>query len=117
VPIKLSGKDPALRVSKAVDTYYSLHRSLRLNFINGKPKKAIEHLVSVIKPDTVKSLIESKLEIDQSELKKDFLESVAYLKKMAIIHDDNCHFMDHMKTGDSSIKNTGKISDAGSRSS
>jgi hypothetical protein len=43
--------------------------------------------VSVIRPATLKALIESKLEMDMSELKKDFLEFVAYLKKMAIIHD------------------------------
>jgi hypothetical protein len=43
--------------------------------------------VSVIRPATLRALIESKLEMDMSELKKDFLEFVAYLKKMAIIHD------------------------------
>jgi hypothetical protein len=61
---------------KAVADYYSLYRSLRLDFINGKPKKAVEHLVSVIRPATLKALIESKLEMDKSELKKDFLEFV-----------------------------------------
>jgi hypothetical protein len=60
-----------LRVMKAVADYYSLHRNLRLDFINGKPKKAVEHLVSVIRPATLKALIESKLEMDKSELKKD----------------------------------------------
>jgi hypothetical protein len=43
--------------------------------------------VSVIKPVTLKDLIERKLEINMSELKKDFLELVGYLEKMAIIHD------------------------------
>jgi hypothetical protein len=43
--------------------------------------------VSVIKPAILKALIESKLEMDKSDLKKDFLAFVAYLKKMAIIHD------------------------------
>jgi hypothetical protein len=56
-----------------------------LDFINGKPRKAVEHLVSVIKPATLKDLIESKLEVNKSDLKKDFLEFVAYLDKMAII--------------------------------
>jgi hypothetical protein len=64
-----SERDPALRVMKAVADYYSLHRNLRLDFINDKPKKAVEHLVSVIKPATLKALIESKLEMDKSELK------------------------------------------------
>jgi hypothetical protein len=50
VTFAMSEKDPALRVMKAVADYYSLHRNLRLDFINGKPKKAVEHLVSVIKP-------------------------------------------------------------------
>jgi hypothetical protein len=50
---------------KAVADYYSLHRNLRLDFINGKPKKAVEHLVSVIRPATLKALIESKLEMDK----------------------------------------------------
>jgi hypothetical protein len=77
-----SEKDPALRVTKAVADYYSLYRNLRLNFINGKPKKAVEHLVSVVKPATLKALIESKLEMDKSDLKKNFLEFVAYLKTM-----------------------------------
>jgi hypothetical protein len=64
---------------KAVIYFYSLHRNLRLDFINGKPKKAVEHPVSVIKPATLKALIERKLEMDKSELKKDFLEFVGYL--------------------------------------
>jgi hypothetical protein len=87
VTFAMSEKDPALRVMKAVADYSSLHRNLRLDFINDKPKNAVEHLVSVIKPATLKALIESKLEMDKSELKKDFLEFVGYQKKMAIIHD------------------------------
>jgi hypothetical protein len=116
VMFAMSEKDPALRVMKAVAVYYSLHKNLWLDFINGKPKKAVEHLVSVIRPTTLKALIESKLEMDMSELKKDFLEFVAYLEKMAIIHDEHCHVVEHKKTGDSGMKNTGKIWDAGSRS-
>jgi hypothetical protein len=61
-------------------------------------------------------LIESKLEIDKSELKKDFLEFVDYLTKMAIIHDDHCLVVKHKKTGDYGIKDNVKSSDAGSRS-
>jgi hypothetical protein len=57
--------------------------------------------VSVIKMTTLKDLIKSKLEIDKSELKKDFLEFVTYLKKMDIIHDEHCHVVEHKKTGDS----------------
>jgi hypothetical protein len=93
-----------LRVMKAVADYYSLHRNLRLDFINGKPKKAVEHLVSVIRPATLKTQIKSKLEMDKSELKKDFLQFVSYLKKMAIIHDEHCHVVQHKKTGDSGMK-------------
>jgi hypothetical protein len=51
----ISEKDPALRVTKEVADYYSLLRNLkylRLDFINGKPKKTAEHLVLVIKPAT-----------------------------------------------------------------
>jgi hypothetical protein len=55
--------------------------------------------------------------MDKSNLKKDFLEFCAYLEKMAIIHDEHCHVVEHKKTGDSGVKNTGKSSDAGSRSS
>jgi hypothetical protein len=87
----MSEKDPALRVTKAVSDYCSLHRNLILNFINGKLKRAVEHLVSVIKPTTLKALIEGKLEKGMSELKRDFLEFVGYLKKMAIIHEEHCH--------------------------
>jgi hypothetical protein len=57
VTFDMSEKYPALRVMKAVADYYSLHRNLRLDFINGKPKKAVEHLVSVIRPATLKALI------------------------------------------------------------
>jgi hypothetical protein len=117
VTFAMSEKDPDLRVMMAVVDYFSLHRNLRLTFINGKPKKAVEHLVSVIKLATLKALIESRLEMDKSELKKDFLEFVGYLKKMAIIHDEHCHLVEHKKTGDSGMKNTGKDSDTGSRSS
>jgi hypothetical protein len=94
VTFAMSEKDPALRDMKAVADYYSLHRNLRLHFINGKPKKAVEDFVSVIKPSNLKALIESKLEMDKSELKKDFLEFVSYLKKMAIIHDEHCHVVE-----------------------
>jgi hypothetical protein len=113
----MSEKCPALRVMKAVSDYYSLHRNLRLDFINGKPKRAVEHLVSVIKPATLKALIESKLEMDKSELKNDLLEFVKYLEEMAINHDEHCHVVEQKKTGDSSTKNNGKGNDAGSRSS
>jgi hypothetical protein len=102
---------------KAVADYYSLHRNLRLDFINGKPKKAVGHLMSVIRPSTLKALIESKLEMDNLKLKKDFLEFVKYLEEMAIIHDENCHAVKQKKNGDSGTKNTGKSSDAGSRNS
>jgi hypothetical protein len=104
----MSEKDPALRVMKEVADYCALHRNLRLDSINDKPKKAVEHLVSVIKPATLKALIESKLETDMSNLKKDFFEFVAYLKKMGIIHDEHCHVVEHKKTGDSCMKNSGK---------
>jgi hypothetical protein len=112
----MSEKDPALRVMKAVADYYSFHRNLRLNFINGKPKKAVEHLVSVIRPATLKALIESKLEMDKSELKKNLLEFVKYLEEMAIKNDEHCHVVEHKKTGDSGTKNNGNGNDAGSRS-
>jgi hypothetical protein len=52
VTFAMSGKDPALRILKAVADYNSLHRNLRLDFIIGKPKKSVEHLVSEIKPAT-----------------------------------------------------------------
>jgi hypothetical protein len=117
VTFAMSEKDPALRVMNAVADYYSLHRNLRLDFINGKPKKAVEHLVSVIRPAPLKALIESKLEMDKSELKKDFLEFVKYLEDMAIIHDEHCHVVEQKQTGDSGTKNNGKGNDAGSRSS
>jgi hypothetical protein len=96
----MSEKDPALRVTKAVADYYSLHRNPRLNFINGKPKRAVEHLVSVIKLATLKALIESKLEMVLSAHKKDYLEFVVYLKKMAIMHVEHCHVVKYKKTGD-----------------
>jgi hypothetical protein len=117
VTFSMSEKDPALRLVKAVTDYYSLHRNLRLDFINGKPKKAVEHLVSVIRPATLKALIESKLEMNKTKLKKDFLEFVKYLEDMAIIHDEHCHVVEQKKTGDSGTKNNGKGNDAGSHSS
>jgi hypothetical protein len=102
VTFSMSEKDPAMHVMKTVADYYSLHRNLRLDFINGKPKKAVKHHVSVIKPATVKALIASKLEMNKSEL-KDFLEFVTYLKKMAIMHDELCHVVEHKNTGDSGM--------------
>jgi hypothetical protein len=72
--------------------------------------------VSVIKPATLKALTEIKLEMDNSDLKKDFLEFVADLENMAIIHE-HCHVVCHTRTGDSGSKNIGKTSDAGGRSS
>jgi hypothetical protein len=109
VTFAMSEKDPALRVMKAVADYYSLHRNLRLNLISGKPTKAVKHLVSVIKPATLMALIESKLEMDKSELKKDFLEFVTYLEEMDIIHDEHCHVVEHKKTGDSGMTNIRRL--------
>jgi hypothetical protein len=86
-----------------------------LDFINGKPKNAVKYLVSVIRPATLKALIESKLEMDMLDLKKDFLEFVTYLEEMAIIHDEHCNVVEHKNTGDSGMNNTDKSSDAGSR--
>jgi hypothetical protein len=63
--------------------------------------------VSVIKPATLKALTERKLEVIKSNVKKNFLEFVAYLEKMAIIHDEHCHVLEHKKTGDSPMKYTG----------
>jgi hypothetical protein len=45
VSFTMSEKESALRVTKGVADYYSLHRNLRLDFISGKPKEAVEHLV------------------------------------------------------------------------
>jgi hypothetical protein len=55
--------------------------------------------------------------MDKSDLMKDFLDLVAYLEKMGIIHDENCHVVDQKKTSDSGKKSTGKGSDTGGRSS
>jgi hypothetical protein len=112
VSFSMSEKDPALRIKRAVADYYSLHRNMRLAFINGKPKKAVDHLVLVIILATLKVLIERKLEIEKSDLKKDILEFVVYLEKILIIHDEHCHVVEHQKTGDSGMKNPGKSSDA-----
>jgi hypothetical protein len=73
--------------------------------------------VSVIRPATLKALIERKLEMDKSELKKDFLEFVKCLEEMAIIHDEHCHVVEQKKTGDPGTKNNDKGNAAGSRSS
>jgi hypothetical protein len=117
VTFAISEKDPALRVMKAVADFYSLYRNPILGFINGKPKNAVEHLVSVIRLANLKTLIERKLEMDKLDLKKDFLEFVAYLEKIDIIHDEYCHVAEDKKTGTSGMKNIGKSSNAGSRSS
>jgi hypothetical protein len=117
VTFAMSENDPALRVMKTVADLYSLHKNLRLGFINGKPTRAAEHLESVIKPSTLKALIVSKLEMNKSKLKKGFLEFVGYLKQMAIMHDDHCQVVKLKNIGDSGMKNDGKTSDAGSRSS
>jgi hypothetical protein len=50
----------------------------------------------VIKPATLKSLIESKLEMDKPELKKDFLEFVYFRKKISITRDIHCHVVEHV---------------------
>jgi hypothetical protein len=117
VSFTTSEKDPALRVTKVAADCNYLHRNLTLDFINGKTKKAVVSPVSVIKSDTLKALIESTQEMDKSDLKKDFLEFDAYLEKMAIIHDDHCHVLDHKKTGDFGTKNMGTNGNAGGRGS
>jgi hypothetical protein len=85
-----------------------LHRNLRLDFNHGGPQKLVEHLVSVIKPALLTSLIESKLEMDKSNFKKDILEFVAYLEKMAILFDEHGHVVHNRKTGDPGAKNMAK---------
>jgi hypothetical protein len=57
--------------------------------------------MSVINSATLKALIESKQEMDKSDLKMDILKFVAYLAKMAIIHDEHGHVVDHKNKGDS----------------
>jgi hypothetical protein len=52
-----------------------------------------------------------------SHVKRDFLEFFSYLEKMAIIHDEYCHQVDHKKMGDCGTKNMSKNSDAGGQSS
>jgi hypothetical protein len=42
--------------------------------------------------------------MDKSDLKKDFLEFVAYLEKMDIINDEHCHAVEHKKIADSGMK-------------
>jgi hypothetical protein len=91
VSFTMPEKDPALFVTQAVAYYYSLHRNLRLDFINGKPKKAVEYPVSVIKPVTLKILTERKLEMDKSDLEKDFPDFLAYLEKTAITTLEGAH--------------------------
>jgi hypothetical protein len=95
-----SEKYPALRILKAVSDQYSLPRTLKLDYINGRPKKSIEHLVSMIKLATLKALINIKLEMNMSDFKKVFLEFVAYLVKMAIIHNEHSHMINLEKAGD-----------------
>jgi hypothetical protein len=55
---------------KAIADYYYLQRNMRLDFINGKPKGADGHVVLVMRPATLRALIESKIEMDKSDLKK-----------------------------------------------
>jgi hypothetical protein len=73
--------------------------------------------MSIIKPATPKALIESKLEMNKSELTKDFVEFVACLEKMDVIKRWHCHVVDDKKTGVSSTKNMGRNTDVGGRSS
>jgi hypothetical protein len=94
VTFVMSKMDPALCVMAVVADYYSLHRNLRLDFINGRSA-------------TLKTLIESKLEMYKSDLKKDFHGFVANLEKMAFIHDEHCRVVQHTKTDSSGMKNTG----------
>jgi hypothetical protein len=65
VTFAVTKKDPTLRVMKAVADYYSLHRNLRLRFVNGKPMRAVGGLESVIRLATLKFMIEIKLEMDK----------------------------------------------------
>jgi hypothetical protein len=55
--------------------------------------------------------------MDKSNLKKGLLELVAYLKEMAIIHEEHSHVIDHEKAGDFGTHNMSNVSDAGVRSS
>jgi hypothetical protein len=75
----MSLNDPSLRVMQTVVDYHFFHRNVKLNFIDSKPQRSVEHLVSVIKPTTFKAVIESKLEMANSDLKKDFPKPVAYM--------------------------------------
>jgi hypothetical protein len=59
VTFSMQEKNLALRVMREDAYYSSLPRNLNLDFICGKPKKVIEHMVSVIKLTTLKALIES----------------------------------------------------------
>jgi hypothetical protein len=55
--------------------------------------------------------------MDKSDLKKNFLEFVAYLEKMAIMNGEHSHMISRMKMGGSGKRYVAKSSDAGSPSS
>jgi hypothetical protein len=55
--------------------------------------------------------------MDKSDLKKNFLEFVAYLEKMAIMNGERSHMISRMKMGGSGKRYVAKSSDAGSPSS
>jgi hypothetical protein len=61
VVFHMSEKDPALRVTKAVGDHMTLRRNIKLDLVKGKPKKAVKHIVSVIKPVSLKALVERDL--------------------------------------------------------
>jgi hypothetical protein len=73
--------NPALRDMKTFADHYSLHMNLNLYFIKRKPNKADGHLVSGNKPATPKALLESKLGMGKSNLRKDFIKLVAFVWK------------------------------------
>jgi hypothetical protein len=83
----MAENDPALRVTKEIGEYLTLYRNLKLDLVKNKPKRAVEHIVSVIKPTTLKSIVESDLELDKSDLKKDFFKFIEYFEAIAIVHD------------------------------
>jgi hypothetical protein len=65
----------------------TLHRNLKLYLVKGKPKKAFERIVSAINPVSLMVLVESDLELDQSDLKNDLFQFIKYLEDISVVHD------------------------------
>lgn len=85
VRCNLSEADPELRILQMVSTYFTTIRELRMpDWYEDNPKLATEHLVELVQPSGLQTLLKSVRDLHYGSLKKDFSGFVSHMRPRAV---------------------------------